>query len=153
MKYNTILIAAFMWLTLSTSAIAAEFSKDYFYNVDVVSVYDGDTFTVTSEVWPSITVQTNIRLFGIDTPEQSWRAKCEKEQVLAVAARDFLVNALESAKSTEQQIYVTGIKKDKYAGRHVARLMIGTVDVGKAMINAGHAVEYFGRGTKKDWCL
>lgn len=136
----------------SVNTNAANFSKEYFYNVDVVSVYDGDTFTIESEIWPQHSIKTNIRLYGIDTPEKTWRAKCEKEKVLAINARDYLINIIKQAELTNEQIYITNIKQDKYAKRFVAKLFIGNKDVSQMMISTGHAVEYFGKGTKKDWC-
>ena len=151
MKKYIVLLLIFMLSV--TSAHSARFNKDYFYNVDVISVYDGDTFKVETEVWPSIKVNTNIRLYGIDTPEKTWRAKCEKEKVLAIEARNYLVNVTEIAKSNNIPITITGIKNDKYAGRHIAKLMIGNVDVSKNLIEEGYAVEYFGKGAKKDWCI
>ena len=134
-------------------AEAAPFSKDYFYNVTVVSVYDGDTLTVESEIWPQHTINTNIRLYGIDTPEKTWRAKCDREKVLALNARDYLTNIVNQAKLSNNALYITNVKFDKYAKRFVAKLMIGNVSASDMLINAGHAVEYFGKGTKKDWCI
>ena len=136
----------------SVQANAASFSKDYFYNVDVVSVYDGDTFKVATEIWPQHFIKTSIRMYGIDTPETTWRAKCTKEKALGIVARDYLRMMVNNAKNTKTPMTITNISKDKYAGRFLGNLFIGNVDVSKKMIELGYAVEYFGKGTKKDWC-
>ena len=134
----------------STLVNAASFSKEYFYDVTVTNVYDGDTITIESEIWPQHFIKTNIRMYGIDTPEKTWRAKCEKEKVLALLARDYLKLLLDGA---SERLYITGIKPDKYNKRFVAKLMIGNNSVSDMMISSGHAVEYFGKGIKKDWCI
>lgn len=47
----------------------------------VVSVYDGDTFTVEARPWPGMTLRTSVRVRGVDTPEI--RGKCQAEKDLA----------------------------------------------------------------------
>lgn len=133
-------------------AQATKFSKEYFYHVDIPSVYDGDTFTAKFNVWIGHTVTIKIRMLGIDTPEKSWRGKCDKEKALAITARRFLKKTIDDGIARGDEIYITEISKDKYAGRVLARLMIGNIDVSKLMIANGYAVEYWGKGTKKDWC-
>jgi len=156
MKFKYLLLLFVLmgcWFTINGLAQASTFSKEYFYNVDVTSVYDGDTLTVETEIWPQHTVKTNIRMYGIDTPEKTWRGKCDKEKALALEARNYLIGVIERAKASNEQIYITKIKYDKYARRFVAVLMIGNKNVSQMMINSGYAVEYYGKGTKKDWCL
>lgn len=135
------------------SSNAASFNKDYFYEVDVTSVYDGDTFSVETEVWPQHFIKTNIRLYGIDTPEKTWRAKCEKEKELALIARSYLMSIISNAENNKVPMIITYIDFDKYKKRYAAKFIIGNKDVSKMMIESGHAVEYYGKGIKKDWCL
>ncbi len=45
------------------------------YRADVVSVYDGDTFTADIHVFPGLTYRRAVRVAGIDTPEI--RGKCD----------------------------------------------------------------------------
>jgi len=137
----------------SVIANASSFSKDYFYGVDITSIYDGDTFSIETEIWPQHFIRTNIRMYGIDTPEMTWRGKCQKEKDLGLAAREFLVKFIDNASYNKIPMTITRISHDKYNKRFVAKLFVGNKDVSKMMIDSGHAVEYYGKGTKKDWCL
>ena len=56
---------------------------------------DGDTCKMRVEIWPDITVETSVRLRGIDAPEIA--GKCASEKVLAKAARDDLSGLLANA--------------------------------------------------------
>lgn len=50
---------------------------------DVVSVYDGDTFTVEAEVWPGMTWRGSVRVAGVDAPEIQGECDAEREQAIA----------------------------------------------------------------------
>lgn len=134
-------------LTLLLSTSVSSFAKEYGSVVvdEVTSIYDGDTFTVSINHWPSIVGQrVSIRVNGIDTPEM--RGKCQSEKELARKAKQFAVQALRSAKRIELQ----NIQRGKYF-RIVANVMLDGKSLGSALINANLAVAYDG-GTKIDWC-
>lgn len=125
----------------------------------IVEVHDGDTIK-TDLTWrlPAPLNEMSIRVYGIDTPEMPaksyattgklGRAKCDKEALLALKARDRVKEIV----GTKTRMKVTDFTWGKYAGRIVAKVSVGGVDISKTLINEGLAVEYYGKGTKKDWC-
>lgn len=120
-----------------------------FYNVSVVSVYDGDTITVEIPLLPGLTQVANIRLFGIDTPELKSPSLCEKE--MAVKAREYLESIL-----TRKSIYLTGLKYDKFGGRYIAVLLFNINDqktISALMVDKGYAIRYSGEKKTHQWCV
>lgn len=117
------------------------------YHAEVVRVLDGDTVDVKVDVWPQFTINTRIRVHGIDTPEKRTRRLCEKEQGLAATAWAngwFAMNP---------KVIVANIEFGKYSGRVLADVIsLDGEDYGKTIIEAGHAAPYFG-AAKRDWCL
>lgn len=125
----------------------------------IVSVYDGDTIK-TDLTWrvPAPLNRVSIRIYGIDTPEmpaKSYtttgklnRAKCIAEAELALKAKARVVELVGS----NTRMKVTDFKWGKYGGRIIGNVFIGGVNVAKTLIDEGLAVEYYGSGTKHDWC-
>lgn len=110
----------------------------------VISVYDGDTIKVMVFAWPDIRISVSVRVSGIDTPEI--RAKCYEEKLKALAARAFTMGAV----GTHVLLY--DIKKGKYAGRVIARVVTHEgKDLGELLIAEGLARLYDG-GKRKGWC-
>jgi len=125
----------------------------------IVEVYDGDTIkTNLGSRLPTPLNEVSIRIYGIDTPEMPaksyettgklGRAKCVKEAELAIKAKD----AVEFITLGHTKMKVYDFKWDKYGGRILGHVKIGGVNIRDALIEQGFAVEYFGKGTKKDWC-
>lgn len=113
--------------------------------VEVIEVVDGDTLAVEARIWLDQRVTTRVRLAGIDTPEL--RGRCPGERALAQAARDHL-----SALIADGPVSLTDVQYGTYAGRVVARVSAGGRDAGTALLSAGLAVDYAGRGPRTDWC-
>ena len=111
----------------------------------VLEVIDGDTLAVEAWVWLGQRVETRVRLAGIDTPEL--RADCPEELRLAETARNHLVSLI-----GDGPVDLTDIRYGTYAGRVVARVHSGDRDAGAALLAAGLAVTYSGRGPRHDWC-
>jgi len=110
---------------------------------DVVSVYDGDTIKVIARPWPGVSVETSVRVDGIDTPEI--RGKCEAEKALAIEARD-------AARAfVGQSVALKNIHLGKYAGRVVAKVFVGNKELGEFLIRSGLARRYDG-GQRAGWC-
>lgn len=111
----------------------------------VISVYDGDTFRVNIDSLPPIIGQNiAIRVNGIDAPEI--RGKCQKEQELAINARDFVRSLLSKAKV----IKLTNITRGKYF-RIVANVLIDGNSLEKQILDKKLAYSYDG-GKKLGWC-
>jgi endonuclease YncB( thermonuclease family) len=113
--------------------------------LEVISIYDGDTFRANLKGYPDIVGEhISIRINGIDTPEL--RGKCDKEKLLARKAKQFTVEHLRAAKN----ITLKNIKRGKYF-RLIADVYIDGVILGELLIKQDHAVKYIGK-TKKQWC-
>ena len=142
-------------------------------------VYDGDTIKDVrvvliehdfeewryGEYWPGvhitekgIEIQTDIRIAGIDTPEKRTSTKNadgtlrseasrQREKAAALASRQALIDLL---KSNDNRFSLSDPIHGKYAGRTVADLAVGEMDVAIYLIERGHAKPYDG-GTKPDW--
>ena len=122
-----------------TAALAAVWVATF------IACYDGDTCKMRVEIWPDITVETSVRLRGIDAPEIA--GKCATEKVLARAARDDLSALLANAVT----ITLTNVEADKYGGRVLADVRSDGIQVGVLLIEAGLARPYAG-GRRQPWC-
>jgi endonuclease YncB( thermonuclease family) len=113
--------------------------------VEVMRVLDGDTVAVRAHTWLGTSVETRVRLEGIDAPEL--HARCDLERSLAERARDHLTALLGDR---EARLY--DIHSDKYGGRVRGRLTNAAgIDVAEAMIAAGLARRYQG-DARRPWC-
>lgn len=122
-------------LLCSTLAHAQPVTRDYVYDVDVISVYDGDTLNVDIDLGFSIWIKDkSLRLYGIDAPEVRGQTR---ERGLVV--RDWLRQRIEQG----QTILIESIsdQPDKY-GRYLAILYIDGVNINQLMIDEGLARPY-----------
>lgn len=113
------------------------------HNPAILSVYDGDTFKASFEIWPNHYAVSSVRIMGFDSPEI--RGKCKKEKTQAIKAREFAKELL------KQAVTVKVIKPDKYGGRVDAVVYINGEDMAEVMIEAGMGRAYVG-GKRKGWC-
>jgi endonuclease YncB( thermonuclease family) len=114
--------------------------------VELVSVYDGDTFKVNIKNYPKIIGEKiNIRINGIDTPEL--RAKCEREKFYAVLAKNYTKKILLNAENIE----LKNIKRGKYF-RIVGDVFVDGVLLSDMLLEKGYAVVYDGKKKYNSWC-
>jgi len=113
----------------------------------VQDVLDGDTLAVRAQVWMDLSVETKVRIDGIDTPES--RSRCDEEKARAQAAKRNLERLIGSGKRT---VVLRDVSHDKYGGRVRATVSLpdGT-DLAAAQIAGGHARAYAG-GKRMSWC-
>lgn len=117
-----------------------------FTDVEVVRVYDGDTFFVDiSSIHPLLGDEIGIRVRGVDTPEI--RAGCDQERELAYAARSLAETSLMEAMDVD----LVNVERGKYF-RIVATVMVDGTDLADILIDAELAVPYYGEGPKHEWC-
>lgn len=90
----------------------------------------------------------SVRVMGVDTPEKSWRAECEKERLLAEEASAFTNGQVAQAK----HIDINFVKWDKYGGRVLGDVILDGKSLTKMLIDNGYAREYYGE-KKESWCL
>lgn len=112
--------------------------------------HDGDTFTAQVPVWPSMTVETAVRVEGVDTPELN--GKCPAEIAGAEAAKARLAGLLSGA----ARIELRDVRADKFGGRVAARVIAvapdGTArDVAEVLVAEGLGRAYDG-GKRAGWC-
>lgn len=119
--------------------------------IDIVRVYDGDTFFVHVRNVPDVFgKEVGVRIAGLDTPEARSGCSTEearlRERLLAQKAKDFLQRLL----SEGRDIRLVEVDRDKYF-RLLARVIVDGTDVTESMVMAGLARPYDG-GTKIGWC-
>ena len=113
-------------------------------DVEVVSIYDGDTITVNLEGWPDIIGhRIGIRVSGIDTPEL--RDNRESVKALAREAKQFVVAKLRDAKRVE----LRNLERDKYF-RIVADVYVDGENLSEMLLDVKLAQKYDG-GKKPKW--
>lgn len=133
---------AFLFLSfLTISAPAADMI------MPIRGVADGDTIRSTLKL-PCPLCNVSVRILGIDTPESTYLAKCEREKALGLEAKAFLI-AFSSGKET---MMARNVKWDKYGGRIDAYVEIDGINIGDLLISKGYAKPYTGIGPKPDWC-
>ena len=113
--------------------------------LEVVSVYDADTFRVNIAGWPDIIgANMPIRANGFDAPEI--RGKCQSEKDAAQRARDLTVNALNNAEVIE----LRNMQRGKYF-RIIADVYVDGEALKDIHLAAGTARPYAG-GKRSGWC-
>lgn len=142
---RTVMVILLM-LTSPMLNAAAEVAPGGRYQASVVRVVDGDTVTLMVQIWPGLTQQINLRLDGINTPEKRKSPLCEK--AAAKRAAEFTERFLDG----QETVTVSGVRLGKYAGRVLGKIAVGGVDLGNALIAAGHAIPYSG-GRRVAWCV
>jgi endonuclease YncB( thermonuclease family) len=118
------------------------------YDFEITRVIDGDTVAFRADFLPApLKQELSIRVFGVDTPEKSWRAECESEAAWGERASQFTKDQLNGATKLQVAIY----KWDKFGGRVLGDIIIDGESLRYMLIENGFAREYY--GTKKEsWC-
>lgn len=114
----------------------------------VARVIDGDTVSIVAHWVPDpMKKEIAVRVYGVDTPEKSFRAQCAKEAELGAKATEFTKAQIAKAKKIE----VAFFSWDKYGGRVLGDILLDKESLRMALINNGFAREYFG-DAKQSWC-
>ena len=111
----------------------------------VIRVHDGDTFAVRlegCECLPKLFQVQGVRLLGCDTPEIN-----DKRPDMAAKAQEAREFTAERVK-VGQVVTLSGVKRDKYGGRVLAKVEVDGRDLCAELIAAGLAREYWGKGPK-----
>lgn len=112
---------------------------------EVIKVIDGDTLVVRAKIWLGQTIETKVRLNGIDTPEI--RGKCAEEKQLAQQAKSRMQNWVSG-----KMVYLTDVTYGKYAGRVVGNVATGDYkNLAEKLIQDGLARPYKGK-KRQGWC-
>jgi len=118
------------------------------YDAVITRVIDGDTVAFHAPFLPApLKQELSIRVFGVDTPEKGFRAKCPSEDQRGQAATAFTKQAI--ANSQKRQIIL--MDWDKYGGRVLGDVILDGQSLRQALIAQGFAREYYGEA-KTSWC-
>jgi endonuclease YncB( thermonuclease family) len=144
-KVTTIALA----LILTASPIMAKEVKMTLYDYKITRVIDGDTVAFEANFLPApLKQELSIRVYGVDTPEKSWRAECPKEAEWGERASQFTKDQLNAATVIQVAIY----RWDKYGGRVLGDIIIDGKSLRHMLIAEGFAREYYG-DKKISWCI
>ena len=127
------------------------FAKDVdmeVYDFPITRIIDGDTVAFEAEFLPDpLKKELSIRVYGVDTPEKSWRGECDSEKELGEKASKFTKKLIDEAVDVQVAIY----KWDKFGGRVLGDIIIDGESLRYALIEKGYAREYYG-DKKESWC-
>jgi endonuclease YncB( thermonuclease family) len=118
------------------------------YNATLTRVIDGDTVAFQALWLPEpLKKELSIRVYGVDTPEKGFRAKCPQEDAKGQAASQFTKKMVEQA--TTRQVVL--MDWDKYGGRVLGDVLLNGQSLRSMLIQQGYAREYYGEA-KQSWC-
>jgi len=118
------------------------------YDVVLTRVIDGDTVAFQANWLPDpLKKELSLRVFGVDTPEKGFRAKCSSEDTRGQAATAFTKSQINA--SQKRQIIL--MDWDKYGGRVLGDLILDGKSLRQLLIANGYAREYYGEA-KTSWC-
>ena len=135
-------------LLIGTPALAQKTPTGVTYDVEVLRVIDGDTIACKADFLPApLKKELSIRVFGVDTPEKGFRAKCPSEDQRGQAATAFTKELVTVAKKRQIVLY----DWDKYGGRVLGDIILDGYSLRTLLISKGFAREYYGEA-KQSWC-
>jgi len=144
MKYIILLLTVLFF----SVAHAEKQSQGVIYDAKILRVTDGDTVVISTPFLPPpLKQELAVRIYGVDTPEKGFRAKCPQEDQLGKAASAFTKNAVASTQKHQVIIY----DWDKYGGRILGDMILNDVSLRAELIRNGYAREYYGEA-KQSWC-
>ena len=118
------------------------------YPYKILRVIDGDTIEFEAHFLPPpLKPSLSLRIYGIDTPEKTFRAKCELEAGLGREATEFVKNRV--AESKFQTVIIKSW--DKFGGRVLGDVLLDGVSLRQTLLAKGYAHVYFGE-KKQSWC-
>ena len=142
------LIAVMLLSILSASVFAEKQKTGVVYDATLTRVIDGDTVAFKADWLPDpLKKELSIRVFGVDTPEKGFRAKCQSESERGMSASEFTKNAVKN--SRKRQVLL--MDWDKYGGRVLGDVILDGQSLRMMLIQNGYAREYYGEA-KQSWC-
>ena len=133
---------------LATPAIAQKTPVGVTYAAKIVRAIDGDTIVIEAPYLPApLKPELGVRIFGVDTPEKSFRAKCESEKKRGEQASVFVKDVIAGTKKHQVVLY----DWDKFGGRVLGDILLDGMSLRDLLIKNGFARAYFG-DAKQSWC-
>lgn len=135
-------------LAIPTLAISQKTPQGVTYDANIIKVSDGDTVVIAAPFLPApLKPQLAVRVFGVDTPEKGFRAKCESENQRGLAATEFTKKLVGASQKRQVILY----DWDKFGGRVLGDMILDGKSLRQQLIANGFAREYFGEA-KQSWC-
>ena len=135
-------------LAIPMAVFAQKQPQGVVYDAQIVRVNDGDTVVIAAPFLPKpLKPELAVRIFGVDTPEKGFRAKCPQEDQRGQAATAFTKNAVANSQQRQVVLY----DWDKFGGRVLGDLILNGQSLRAALIANGFAREYYG-DAKQSWC-
>lgn len=135
-------------LAFATPAVAQKAPVGVTYDATIVRASDGDTIVIAAPYLPApLKPEIAVRIYGVDTPEKSFRAKCESEKVRGEQASVFTKDVIAATK--KHQVILYGW--DKFGGRVLGDIILDGMSLRDLLIKNSFAREYFGKA-KTSWC-
>ena len=133
---------------LPALVFAKKMSQGMVYDAELLRVIDGDTVVIAAPFLPKpLKPELAVRIYGVDTPESGFRAKCKQEATRGKAASEFTKQAV--ANSQHQQVVL--YDWDKFGGRVLGDILLNGKSLRAELIKNGFAREYYGEA-KQSWC-
>lgn len=135
-------------LAFATPAVAQKMPVGATYDANILRASDGDTVVIEAPWVPApIKKEIAVRVYGVDTPEKSFRAKCPAEDAKGQAASAFTKDAIAKAAKKQWVLY----DWDKFGGRVLGDIILDGKSLREMLIANGFARPYFGEA-KQSWC-
>ena len=148
MKLKYFATGALIFIALVCSPAYGAKKEQVLYDFPITRVIDGDTVAFEANFLPApLKQELSIRVYGVDTPEKSWRGSCDVEKALGLEASQFTEHFIAHGKKVEVGI----LKWDKYGGRVLGDIIVDGASLRLALLDNGYAREYFG-DKKESWC-
>ena len=148
MKITKTLLIGLLSLVCVGNVYADKTSKGVMYDANILRVSDGDTVVISAPFLPSpLKPELAVRIYGVDTPEKGFRAKCPQEDERGKMATKFTTSAV--AKSVKRQVVL--YDWDKFGGRVLGDIILDGQSLRSLLIQNGFAREYYG-DAKQSWC-
>lgn len=142
------LLTTLLFAFCITPVFAQKAPQGVTYEANIIRVSDGDTIVISAPFLPApLKPELAVRIYGVDTPEKGFRAKCPSEDQRGQAASAFTKKLVETSKSRQVTIYGW----DKFGGRILGDIILDGKSLRSGLIANGFAREYFGEA-KQSWC-
>jgi len=135
-------------LLISSMSVIAKTPEGVVYDFPVTRILDGDTVAFQADFLPNpLKKELSVRVYGVDTPEKGFRAKCTQEDEKGKAATKFTAQMVNQAQ--KRQIVI--MDWDKFGGRVLGDIILDGKSLRELLIQNGYARPYFGEA-KQSWC-
>lgn len=142
------IISILLMSLIGLSVHAQKTPQGVTYDANILRVSDGDTIVIAAPFLPQpLKPELAVRIYGVDTPEKGFRAKCPAEDAKGKAASEFTKNLVANSQKRQVTLYAW----DKFGGRVLGDMILNGQSLRSQLIQNGFAREYYGEA-KTSWC-